>query len=201
MMTIIVILLVVICIGFAYYMISTTFPASPDSTSTPSINPSSPSSSPIQTPTSALPSSSVSTPTLIPSTTPTLTPSTSPTPTSSISPTLSPTPSSIELTIQERIRDEVMDFIKFNHPETAQFMTELNWTGGRVTPQNLVGAETYLYCSQGWNITISYPVVLNPVYNIVADYSTPIIGIPYRIIWQGTWQSSNIIETSYVLAQ
>jgi hypothetical protein len=99
------------------------------------------------------------------------------------------------------MRDSVMSFIRSNHPETAQFMTDLVWTGGRVTPPNLVGAETYMYYSQGWNVTISYPVVLNPIYKVVADYSAIGISIPYRIIWNGTWQNEVINETSYIFAQ
>jgi len=130
---------------------------------------------------------------------PTTTPITTPTSTLSVYPT--PTPSPPELTTQEKIRDSVMNFIKSNHTETAQFIKDLVWTGGRVTPQNLVGAETFMYYSQGWNVTISYPVVPNAIYNIVADYSAPYIGIPYRIIWKGTWQNEVIVETSYVFAQ
>jgi hypothetical protein len=57
-------------------------------------------------------------------------------------------------------------------------MTDLVWTGGRITPPNLLGAETYMYYNQGWNVTITYPVVLNPVYKVVADYSAPGISIP-----------------------
>ena len=132
-------------------------------------------------------------------TAPTPTPITTPTPTGSANPT--PTPSPPELTTQERIRNSVMNYIKSNHPETAQFMKDLVWTGGRVTPPNILGAETYMYYSQGWNVTINYPVVPNAIYNIVADYSAPYIGIPYRIIWNGTWQNEVINETSYVFAQ
>jgi hypothetical protein len=94
-----------------------------------------------------------------------------------------------------------MSFIRTTHPETAQFMIDLVWTGGRVTPPHLVGAETYMYYSQGWNVTISYPVVPNPIYKIVADYSATGISIPYRIIWNGTWQNEVINETSYIFAQ
>ena len=94
-----------------------------------------------------------------------------------------------------------MGFLKSNHAETAQFMKDLVWTGGRTTPPNIVGAETYMYYSQGWNVTINYPVVLNTVYKVVADYSAIGIGIPYRIIWKGTWQNEVINETSYVFAQ
>ena len=132
-------------------------------------------------------------------TAPTPTPITTPTPTGSANPT--PTPSPPELTTQERIRNSVMNYIKSNHPETAQFIKDLVWTGGRVTPPNILGLETYMYYSQGWNVTINYPVVPNAIYNIVADYSAPYIGIPYRIIWNGTWQNEVINETSYVFAQ
>jgi hypothetical protein len=131
--------------------------------------------------------------------TPTPTPITTSTPTGSASPT--PTPSPLELTMQDKIRDSAMGFIKSNHPETARFIKDLVWTGGRVTPQDLVGAETFMYYSPGWNFTISYPVVPNAIYNIVADYSAPSIGIPYRIIWKGNWQNEVINETSYVFAQ
>jgi hypothetical protein len=131
---------------------------------------------------------------------PTQTPIITPTPTESASPTPSPTPSPDE-TLQEKIRDSIMNFIKSNHPETAQFIEDLAWTGGRVTPQNLVGAETYMYYSLGWNFTLSYPVVPNAIYTITADYSAVSIGIPYRVIWQGTWQNEVINETSYVFAQ
>jgi hypothetical protein len=130
--------------------------------------------------------------------TPTPTQITRPNPTGSANPTPTPTP---ELTTQERIRDSVMYYIKSNHPETAQFMNGLVWTGGRVTPPNLVGAETYMFFSQSWNVTINYPVVPNAIYNIVADYSATSSGIPYRIIWKGTWQNEVINETSYVFAQ
>lgn len=106
-----------------------------------------------------------------------------------------------ELSMQEKIRDSVMDYIKFNHPETAQFMKDLVWTGGRTTPPNLTGAETYVYTSNGWKFTINYPVIPNPLYNITADYSATSIGIPYRIIWNGSWQNWCIKETSYIFAQ
>jgi pimeloyl-ACP methyl ester carboxylesterase len=111
-------------------------------------------------------------------------------------PTSSPT-----LTTQEQVRDAVMSYIRSRHPETAKFMTNLDWIGGRATPPNLTGAETYMYYSQGWNVTINYPVYPNPIYKITADYSAIGISIPYRIIWKGTMQNELVNETSYVFAQ
>jgi hypothetical protein len=183
---VIVVLIIIVAsasVAIGYYAITQlTQNASPTPTPSPE-----PTVSP--TPISSFPTTPTSTPT----------PITSPTPTGSVYPT--PTPTSPELTTQEKIRDSVMNYIRSNHIETAQFMKDLVWTGGRVTPQNLVGAETFMYYSQGWNVTISYPVVPNAIYKIVADYSAPYIGIPYRIIWKGTWQNEVIVETSYVFAQ
>jgi cell division protein FtsB len=106
-----------------------------------------------------------------------------------------------ELSFQEKIRDSVMDYIQFNHPETQAFMQNLNWTGGRMTPPHLLGAENYSYTCAGWKFTMTYPVVLNPIYTITADYSAAGVSIPYRIIWQGSWQNWCINETSYTFAQ
>jgi hypothetical protein len=125
------------------------------------------------------------------------TPITTPTPLISAIPTPFPT----EITPQEKIRDSAMNFIKSNHPETALFMKDLVWTGGTVTLANIVGAETYMYYSNGWNVTINYPVVPDTIYSIVTDYSAPSLGIPYRIIWVGTSQNEVIKETSFVFAQ
>jgi hypothetical protein len=94
-----------------------------------------------------------------------------------------------------------MNYIKTNHSETAPFMKNLNWTGGRATPDNIVGAETYIYISGGWNFTMTYPVVPQAIYKITADYKATDVGIPYRVIWQGTWQNQIIKETDYVFAQ
>jgi len=107
----------------------------------------------------------------------------------------------LELTFQEKVRNSVMDYIGFNHPETEQFMNELAWIGGRTTPAGSIGAETYVYTSNGWIFTINYPVVPNALYNVTADYSAPFTGIPYRIIWKGSWQNWCITEVSYVFAQ
>lgn len=165
------------------------------------IQPSSQNASPTPTPSSEPTVSPTPNSTFPTTPTPTPTPITTSTPTNSVNPTPTPTPSPSELTTQEKIRDSVMSFIKSNHPETTQFTKDLVWTGGRVTPQNLVGAETYMYYSRGWNLTINYPVVPNAIYNTVADYSAVSTGIPYRVIWKGTWQNEVINESSYVFAQ
>jgi hypothetical protein len=106
------------------------------------------------------------------------------------------------LSIQEQVREDAIQYIKTNHPETVQFMNNLVWTGGRVETQ-LLGAETYTYSSQGWQVTIQYPVVPKPTYTITANYTVPEgnVSIPYAVNWQGTWNNRTITETAYTFAQ
>ena len=98
-----------------------------------------------------------------------------------------------------------MAYLKTNHPETDQFMSNLAWTRGRTTPEGILGAETYTYNSREWNVTIRYPVVPNPIYTVKTDYSATAASggasIPYRVIWEGTWRNGTITETSHTFAQ
>ena len=108
------------------------------------------------------------------------------------------------LSTQEQARDDAMAYIKNSHTETAQFMTDLAWTGGRATPDGILGAETYTYVSQGWKVTIQYPVIADPTYTITANYSATSTGnvtIPYAVMWQGSWENGTITETNYDFAQ
>jgi hypothetical protein len=105
------------------------------------------------------------------------------------------------LSTQEQARNDVMAYIKAAHNETAQFMQDLSWTGGRVDQGLLVGSDLYTYISGGWNVTMRNPVVPNPIYTVTADYKAPGTGIPYRVIWEGTWQNGIITEIVYAFAQ
>jgi hypothetical protein len=106
--------------------------------------------------------------------------------------------------IQEYIRDTAVTYIKANHADATMLLNNLSWMGGRQDTK-LLGAETYTWQSQGWSVTIHYPVVAQPTYKITADYSPPqapeSMGIPYRIVWEGTWQNDTLTETSYTTAQ
>jgi cytoskeletal protein RodZ len=174
---IVILLLIIITVvtttGISYYATKQVGSSSPSPTPTNSSEPkftptpnSTLTSAPLQTST---PNSPTTTPAASANPTPTPTPIPTPIPTISTNPT--PAPSPFQLLTQEKIRDGVIGFIRLNHTETAQFMNELVWTGGRATPQGILGAETYIYVSQGWNVTIKNPVIPHPIYTITADYS------------------------------
>ena len=127
-------------------------------------------------------------------------PAATPTPTAAATqtptPEATPTPSELPVfggSTQEQVRDEAMNYTEANHTETTPYMKNLSWTGGDVTPSGIVGASTYTYLSLGWNVTMQYPIVPDPIYTVTADYNSSGISIT----WKGTWQNNTITETSY----
>jgi hypothetical protein len=102
------------------------------------------------------------------------------------------------------VRDFAIDHIKRYHPETVDLLIHLTWSGGRDEIGEAIDYESYTYTSSGWIIEITYPIEPNPTYTIKADYSSiraGNVGIPIRIIWEGTYINNKIIEKSYSLAQ
>lgn len=107
-----------------------------------------------------------------------------------------PTPSPVPASAEENVRDSTIMFIAINHTETQSLTTGIKWGGGRATPESLLGYETYIYTGNGWNVTIGYPVVPNPTYEVSAIY-TPPGSEQVTVNWQGTLQNETVIETSY----
>ncbi|MCW3994684.1 MAG: hypothetical protein NWE98_00860 [Candidatus Bathyarchaeota archaeon] len=106
----------------------------------------------------------------------------------------------VELQIMQ-IRDQAMEYLKMNHPETSRFMNDLAWIGGSSTPPLIVGSISYTYFSGGWTAKIRYPVVLNPPYTVTINFTGCSKGITYKIHWEGTWQAGVIDQTNYVFTE
>jgi hypothetical protein len=135
---------------------------------------------------------------------PTSEPSTTISPSPSATATPTPSPSEEPESSATQVRDETMNYIECYHPETTEYMQNLNWTGGRVET-GFVGSENYEYTtltdalgSSGWTVTISYPVVLDPLYTLTVNYTQTGVQNPIEICWNGTWQNGTITETSYL---
>jgi hypothetical protein len=104
-----------------------------------------------------------------------------------------PTPTPTVATAEDA-GDAAIAYIIANHADTG-LTTDLNWTGGRATPEGLVGSETYIYTAGNWNITTTYPVVPNPVFTISVVYTDTVTKV--GIQWAGTYTNSTITETSF----
>ena len=103
---------------------------------------------------------------------------------------------------REQVRDIIIAYINAYHDETAPYMKKLSWTGGRTTPEGIVGAETYSYQSSSWIVTIQYPVVPNPLYTVTARYTSfpPYYQASpqdFLVSWEGTQQNGLITEIVY----
>jgi hypothetical protein len=99
---------------------------------------------------------------------------------------------------QEDVRDAVMLYIQAYHNQTSPYMQGMMWSGGRMNMGMMVGSETYSYMSggsAGWAVTMQYPVVPNPAYNVNATYSSP--SMINGIEWRGTMQNGVVTEESY----
>jgi hypothetical protein len=64
-------------------------------------------------------------------------------------------------------RDQALLYASEQHGQSG-LGAGLAWQEERLTPENIVGAETYQYTAGDWVVTISYPVVLpeNTIYTI-----------------------------------
>jgi hypothetical protein len=102
------------------------------------------------------------------------------------------------------VRDVAIDHIKRYHPETVDLLIHLTWSGGKDETGEFMDEEHYIYTSSGWIIEITFPISSNPEYEIKADYSSirsGSVGVPTRIIWQGTYINDKITEKNYTIAQ
>ncbi len=82
---------------------------------------------------------------------------------------------------QGQVRDATMANVKTKYPETAQLMTNLNWTGGRTesfTPEN----ETYLFYASGWSIKVEYPTTSELVYTVTGNYNSPTLFVTFTAV-------------------
>ncbi len=82
---------------------------------------------------------------------------------------------------QEKVRDAAMASVKTKYPETAQIMTNLNWTGGRTesfAPEN----ETYLFYGSGWSVKVEYPATSELVYTVTGNYNSPTLFVTFTAV-------------------
>ncbi|MBS7614918.1 protease complex subunit PrcB family protein [Candidatus Bathyarchaeota archaeon] len=87
------------------------------------------------------------------------------------------------------VRDYVLLYLKNVLEMDVSDPLKMNWTGGRETPLDLLGYETYVYRAEGTIVTIRYPVVLpkNTVYAIKVETKG-------ETVWQGTLHQRRFYE-------
>jgi hypothetical protein len=91
-------------------------------------------------------------------------------------------------------RDSVISYIKESYPESANFTSNLSWTGGR---QNASSSDTefYVYNTGEWTMLLNCSSVSNPVYTVDANYTLGDVTLE----WMGFCQDSTAIEQGLIV--
>lgn len=77
-------------------------------------------------------------------------------------------------------RDAALSYIRQHYPEQAP-SADLSWNANRVTPEQMLGSETYEFAAGGWVIVISYPIV-RPDLTI---YKAAVVNSATNFAWEG----------------
>jgi hypothetical protein len=96
----------------------------------------------------------------------------------------------------EFARDTSITYILQAHEELGALSVPSSWEMENLTP-GLLGASNLQYTGDGWTVTVSYPVVLEPTYTVEVEY-TGEVGFQ----WTGTVsQDWNVAETNFTVVQ
>jgi hypothetical protein len=98
-----------------------------------------------------------------------------------------------ELIPIEQAKDLVIQYILEKYDIKVPVPEE--WTFAILTPEGLVGASTQQFVGSGWEMNISFPAVITPIYAISVSYTGET-----NFAWEGTVdQLCNLRETSTTL--
>ena len=96
----------------------------------------------------------------------------------------------------ESARDTAITYILQAHEELGAAQVTTSWKMENLTP-GLLGASNLQYTADGWTVTVSYPVVLEPIYTVDVDYSGEVC-----VQWTGTVsQTWAVAETNFTVVQ
>ncbi|TET73314.1 hypothetical protein E3J39_00440 [Candidatus Bathyarchaeota archaeon] len=95
-----------------------------------------------------------------------------------------------ELIPIEQARDLVIQYILEKYDITVPVPEA--WTFAILTPEDLVGASTQQFVGGGWEMNISFPAVITPIYALSVSYTGET-----NFTWEGTVnQLCNVMDTS-----
>jgi len=100
-----------------------------------------------------------------------------------------------EMLLPERARDTVIEFLLGENPELGDHEVPESWVSEVHTANGLVGASTMKYMGGDWSVSLSYPIVQFPDFDVVVEYT----GEP-GFTWSGSVSSNGeVSETAHVM--
>jgi hypothetical protein len=70
----------------------------------------------------------------------------------------------------ETVVISAIEYIKENYPEMADTEVPTEWTVSNMNPEELLGAMKMGFSGGGWDITVSWAVVMEPVYSVTVSF-------------------------------
>ena len=92
----------------------------------------------------------------------------------------------------DQAKDLAVQFIIENYPELGVELPGY-WAFEIITPQGLIGSTLLRFTGEGWEVNVSFPVVLKPVYRISIKYSGPV-----AFDWEGSVDSLGVVEEGHM---
>jgi hypothetical protein len=96
----------------------------------------------------------------------------------------------------EFARDTTITYILEANEEVGAPQVPASWEMENLTP-GLLGASNLQYTADGWTVTVSYPVVLEPTYTVAVEYTGEVC-----FQWAGTVSQTWVVaETNFTVVQ
>jgi hypothetical protein len=71
----------------------------------------------------------------------------------------------------EAARDAIIGYILTTYPQISGLQLPDEWAFEDTTPTGILGHSTFVYSGLGWKITVSFNIVLHPVYTVNVEHS------------------------------
>jgi hypothetical protein len=96
-----------------------------------------------------------------------------------------------ELLLPMKACETAVKYVLENHPELGEVEVPSLWVTEMATPNGLVGSATLRYLSEGWNVTVKFPIVHYPDYSVVIRYTGEV-----DLVWSGTVHNNGEVSTN-----
>jgi hypothetical protein len=92
----------------------------------------------------------------------------------------------------DQAKDLAVQYIIESYPELGVELPGY-WAFEIITPQGRIGSTLLRFTGEGWEVNVSFPVVLKPVYRVSISYSGPV-----AFDWGGSIDSSGVVEEGHM---
>ena len=94
-----------------------------------------------------------------------------------------------EIITPEYAKDKAIEYILSNYPDVAGVPLPEFWTSEMLTTPGLIGVSTWQFVGEGWEVNVSFPVVMEPDYDVTVRHAGDV-----SFTWKGKVDKSSNVE-------